>query len=260
MAIPNRAIADAWAAMKPDIDKAFGGDVTKLAIPPQRQGCSDLGLCRELNPPPSMGQGSRPWSWQAKGEGVVVLDSLAVTRLEGVNAKAAEFTGDGVLLPIDFDTMEVRGRYRISVPCVQVTSLAGEIGSQEVVRQGDLTEVYVRGTLFYHLNNGDKLAFTRASMERLPDYSGVDLSGSGTVVGTPVMGDGPGGKPDQGRLGYVRREVRADRNDGAWLMDLLSGRVFGDAWLGAAMASSVQAAEFSQAMIAALTARLELTR
>jgi hypothetical protein len=245
MAIPNKAITDAWADMKPQIDKLFAGDVTNIAIPPQQTSCDDLGLCDSLNSVPIGTHSPRNWHWQARGKGTLGVSGLTVTRLEGVSAASAAFSDEEVSLPIQFETMEVSGRYSVDVPCMQITVLVGETGSQNVSRTGRISETYKRGTLVYHVKNGVELAFIRVSIDDVSDYTGRDPE----TIGTPIGPDGPLRRP-----GYYTREVVAD-HDGGWWVDQLSGNWFREWSIGDAMKNAVLAANFSATMIATLKKR-----
>ena len=127
MPISQRAITDAWADLKSDIDANFRGQVENTAIPYPRIALDDPGLCSNLNPPPSI-HGPRSFSWSAQGQASLDVQELKVTHFEGVSLQPAVFPdASHVDLPIGFSVAEVSGRYRLECLCIQ-SSWLGEMG------------------------------------------------------------------------------------------------------------------------------------
>jgi hypothetical protein len=214
MAITQQMLKDAWADkdLKDWIQKTFTiGENAANALPlyDYQTTIPDLGLCAALTR-------SAGAIWKNKGDTRLELSGLKVSRFEGAVSKEPSFPDATTAnLPIDFSTLEAKGRYALHYTCTCSNMFGMEITSSNSTQSGNLTGTFGAGSIIY-----------------IADFGGGALRlKSISIPGTPAVSVTTDGMPDW--LSKIANVL-----SGRDFLGLISDRV-GNAFANAAFARTM---------------------
>jgi len=170
-------VADAWADLRSWVEGTLPVEAQLQPLPGQQQDAGDIGACNALNIPTNP---PNPAIWGSDGDATIVLTSMKITAMAGVQAQPA-VQGDGgtMRLPLSFSQLEVTGSYNYGQPCA-CYDLGKKVSTTTANGSGTLTQTITNSTLYYVVNLGSTLTL-----------SGVAVSGSPAVSVSPDNGGLP---------------------------------------------------------------------